>query len=50
MSAGYGLGAAMHIELAIDIASMGLDRVQREEKPGSDFTIGQPFGNESEYL
>ena len=27
-------------EFAVDIAGMRLDRVQREEKPGSDFRIG----------
>jgi hypothetical protein len=30
----------MYAEFAIDIAGVGLDRVQREEKPGSDFWIG----------
>ena len=40
----------MHIEFAIDIASMGFDRVECEEKPGCDFTIGQPFGNELKYF
>ena len=40
----------MYIEFAIDIASVGLDRVQREEKPGSDLLIGKSFGNELEYL
>ena len=40
----------MHIEFAVDIAGVGLDRVQRQEKPGGDFLIGQPFGDELEYL
>jgi len=30
----------MYIEFAIDIAGVGLDRVQREEKPFSDFLNG----------
>jgi hypothetical protein len=36
----YRLSATMYIEFAIDIAGVGLDRVQREEKPGSDLLIG----------
>jgi hypothetical protein len=40
----------MYIELAVDIAGVDLDRVQREEKPGSNFLIGQPFGDELEYF
>jgi hypothetical protein len=37
-------------EFAIDVASVALDGVQCEEKPGSDFGIGQPFGNEPKHL
>jgi hypothetical protein len=40
----------MYIEFAIDIAGVDLDRVQREEQPGSDFLIAQPFGDELEYF
>jgi hypothetical protein len=41
---GNRLRPAVGAELAVDVAGVGLDRVQREEKPGSDFWIGQPFG------
>ena len=40
----------MHVELAVNIAGVGLDRVQGEEKPGSDLWIGQSCGDELEYL
>jgi hypothetical protein len=42
----YGLSATVDGEFAIDIACVGLDCVQREEEPGSDLWIGQPFGDE----
>ena len=45
---GNRLRPAADTELGIDIAGVGLDRVQREEKPGSDFWIGQSFGDELE--
>ena len=32
------------------IASVNLDRMQREIKLGRDFLIGQPFGDELEYF
>jgi len=41
---GNRLRPAVATEFAID------DRVQREEKPGSNFWIGQPCGDELEYL
>ncbi len=37
---GNRLCPVMSTEFAVDIACMGLDRVQREEKPGCDFWIG----------
>ena len=40
----------MHVEFPIDIAGVGLDCVQGEEKPGCDLWIGQPSGDELEYL
>ena len=40
----------MYAELAVDIAGVGFDRVQREEKPGRDLPIGQPFGDELEHF
>ena len=46
----HSLRPAVHLELAVDIAGVGLDRVQREEEPGSDLGIGQPCGDEFEYL
>ena len=40
----------MDAKLAIDVAGMGLDCVQREEEPGGDLGIGQPFGDELQDL
>jgi hypothetical protein len=39
---GNRLRPVVDAEFAIDIAGVGLDRVQREEEPGSDLGIGQP--------
>lgn len=36
---GNHLRPVVGAELAVDIAGVGLDRVQREEKPGSDFLL-----------
>ena len=47
---GHCLRPAVGAELAVDAAGVNLDRVQREEKPGSDFWIGQPFGDEFKYF
>ena len=49
-SPGDCLRPVVGVEFAIDIAGVGLDRVQREEKPGSDFLIGQSFGDELQYF
>jgi hypothetical protein len=38
---GNRLRPAVDAELAVDVAGVGLDRVQRKEKPGSDLGIGQ---------
>ena len=40
----------MYIEFAVDVACMGLDRVQREKEPGCDLSIGQPFGDEFKHF
>jgi hypothetical protein len=40
----------MYLELAIDVAGVGLDRVQRKNKPGRDLSIAQPLGNELEHF
>ena len=37
---GNRLRPAVDTEFAVDVAGVGLDRVQREEKPGSDLSIG----------
>jgi hypothetical protein len=47
---GNRLCPAADDELGIDIAGVGLDRVHREKEPGRDLWIGQPFGDELEYL
>ena len=49
-SLGTRLRPVIDTEFAVDVAGVDLDRVQREEKPGSDLWIGQPFGDELEYL
>jgi len=46
----YGLGATVDTELAIDVAGVGLDRVQGEEKAGSNLGIGQPLSDEFQHL
>src|SRR5215210_3837174 len=38
------------LPFSVYIASVDLDRMQREIKPGSDFLIGQPFGDELEHF
>ena len=45
---GNRLCAIVNTQLAIDAARMGLDRVHREDKPGGDFGVGQPLGDELE--
>ena len=40
----------MHIEFAIDVAGVGLDRVQLEEEPESDLTVGTSVGDQVENL
>ena len=47
---GNRLRPVVDTELAVDIVGMGLDRVQREEEPGSDLWIGQPFGDELQHF
>jgi hypothetical protein len=47
---GTRLCSIIDSEFALDITGVGLDRVQREEKPGSDSLIGPPFGDELEYF
>lgn len=47
---GDRLGAILDRKLGEYIASVNLDRMQREIKPGCDFLIGQPFGDELEYF
>jgi hypothetical protein len=47
---GNRLRPAADTEFAIDIAGVGLDRVRREEKPGREFLIGQPLGEELQYF
>ena len=47
---GNSLCTVVDTESAIDIAGVDLDRVQKEVKPGGDFLIGQPFGDELEHF
>jgi len=47
---GSRLRPAMHAELAIDVAGVGLDGVEREVEPGRDLGVGQPVGNECKHL
>ena len=37
-------------KLAIDVAGVGLDRVQRELEPGRDLGVGQPFGDQLQHF
>ncbi len=39
---GHSLRPAVDIEFAIDVTGMDLDRVQREIKPLSNLSIGEP--------
>ena len=44
------LRPAVDAELAVDVAGVRLDRVQREEKPGSNFPTGQSLGDELQHF
>jgi len=45
---GNRLRPIVGVEFAVDITGVDLNRIQREEKLGCDFRIGQPFGEELE--
>jgi hypothetical protein len=47
---GNRLCAILDCKFGEYIAGVDLDRVQREIEPGSDFLVGQPFGDEVEYF
>ena len=47
---GDRLGAILDRKFGEYIARVDLDRMRREIKPGSDFLIGKPFGDELEYF
>ena len=49
-SLGNRLCAIGDSKFRVDIACVNLDRMQREIQPGSDFLIGQPFGDTLEYF
>lgn len=49
-SLGSRLGPAVDPQFAVDIAGVDFDRVQRQEKPGTDFLIGQSLGDELEHF
>lgn len=34
----------MHLQFAVDIVRVGLDRVEQDVKPGADLEVGQPLG------
>ena len=40
----------MHVEFTVDIAGVGLDCVDRDEKPGADLLIRESVGDELEHL
>lgn len=40
----------MNIELAVDIASVDLDSIQREVEPLGDLPIGQPVGDQVQHF
>ena len=40
----------INTKLAVYIAGVDFDCVQREVKPSSDFLVGQPLGDELEYF
>jgi len=45
-----GLPSAVDTKLTVDIAGVGLDRVQGEKQSFSNFSIGQTFGDELEHF
>src|ERR671916_740978 len=47
---GDRLGAILDRKFGEYIASVDLDRMQRDIKPGSDVLIGQPFGDELKHF
>jgi hypothetical protein len=49
-SPGNCLRPATDTEFAVDIAGVGLDRVQREEQPGRDLAIGQSLSDELKHF
>ena len=46
----YGFGAPPYRELAEDPAVVPFDRVQGEEEPLADLTIGESLGDELQYF
>ena len=45
-----GLGAAGHVDLAVDGADVGLDRVRAKESRGGDLGVTFALGDQREYL
>ena len=44
------LGAALHVELAVDVVDVLLDRTERDDEPVGDRLIGMALGDQVEDL
>src|ERR671911_1902480 len=48
--AGYSLGAATRLQLAVEVVDVGLDRTQRDEEATCDLPVGLAGGDKPEHL
>ena len=44
------LGAALHVELAVDVVDVLLDRTDRNHEPVGDRLIGMTLGDQAQYF